>query len=258
MSGKPGTEREPKVDSTLSKGLLILEVLAQSKHGRGVSELSRELELTKSNVFRLLQTLTALGYVKHGKDKQYIATLKAWQVGRRVVDNLDLREMAAADMQMLARETQETIYLAVPEQLSVVYVDKIESQKPIRSWNPIGGNAPVYAVGTGKAIVAANYRALRSQLAGNLKRHTQRTITSLKALDDDVAVTQARGYAVDRGEFREQIFSYGAAICLPDGEALAAIGVSIPEMNLPDDADRAIGELVRAAAVNISAKLASS
>ena len=75
------TPKEPKVDSTLSKGLAILENLAASQGSKGVTELSRELELTKSNTFRLLQTLNTLGYVKHLDDKTYAATLKTWQVG---------------------------------------------------------------------------------------------------------------------------------------------------------------------------------
>ena len=70
---------EPKVDSTLSKGLSILENLSAAPAGKGVTKLSKELGLTKSNTFRLLQTLTALGtshtlptspiqsHLKHGK-----------------------------------------------------------------------------------------------------------------------------------------------------------------------------------------------
>ena len=54
--------KEPKVDSTLSKGLAILENLVGSQQGKGVTDLSKELGLTKSNTFRLLQTLTTLGY----------------------------------------------------------------------------------------------------------------------------------------------------------------------------------------------------
>ena len=255
MDEQSDPAKAPKVDSTLSKGLLILETLAQSNQSSGVTQLSRELDLTKSNVFRLLQTLMTLGYVKQAKDKQYVATLKAWQVGRNVVNNLNLREIASPEMQLLSKETHEAVYLAVPENLSVVYIDKIESQMPIRSWNPIGGSAPIHAVGTGKAILAANYASIRDQLAGNLTRHTDRTITSLKALDDDIAATKARGYAIDAGEFRDRIHSFGAAICLPDREAIAAIGVSVPEVNLPDQPEKRIGELVRMAANSVSAKL---
>lgn len=248
-------EPEPRVDSTLSKGLAILEKLASMKSGSGVSDLSRELGLTKSNTFRLLQTLTALGYVRREPDRRYAATLKAWQVGRSVVENLNLRAAASQMLLYLSEETKETIYLAVRDGLNIVYIDKIESTKPIRSWNPIGGAAPIYCVGTGKALLAEDYRLLRDQVAANLQPFTDRTITDAAALDKDVAATKLRGYAIDTGEFRPNVLSFGAAIHLPNGETAGALGVSVPDINLGEgDSDR-IGALVQHAASTVSKNL---
>ena len=119
MTAKP--TKAPKVDSTLSKGLSILENLAAAKAGKGVTELSIELGLTKSNTFRLLQSLTSLGYVKHLPDRTYATTLKTWRVGRASVENLNLRELAASELRYLSRETGEAIYLAVRE-LSLIHI----------------------------------------------------------------------------------------------------------------------------------------
>lgn len=248
--------KTPKVDSTLSKGLSILENLAHAPSGKGVTELSVELGLTKSNTFRLLQSLTTLGYVKHLESKAYAATLKTWQIGRASVDNLNLRELAAPEMSFLSKETGETIYLAVPEHLGIVYIDKIESQKPIRSWSPIGGEAPIHCVGTGKAILAANYGSMRERIKGQLTRHTEKTISSIAALDDDMNATLARGYAVDQGEFRERIWSLGAAITLPSGESIASLGISLPDVSMPENGLDRYGSLVASCAESVSAKLA--
>lgn len=246
---------EPRVDSTLSKGLAILEKLTSLKSGMGVSDLSRELGLTKSNTFRLLQTLLALGYVRREADKTYAATLKTWQVGRSVVENLNLRAAASQMMQYLADETNETIYLAVRDGLSIVYIDKVESTKPIRSWNPIGGTAPIYCVGTGKALLSVEYRQLRDQVAADLKPFTERTLISLDALDADMAATRMRGYAIDTGEFRPNTMSFGAAIVLPNGEPVGALGVSVPDVNLKDGDVERIGAHVQHAAQAVSKNL---
>ena len=249
------TAPEPKVDSTLSKGLTILENLTGSQQSKGVTELSKELGLTKSNTFRLLQTLVALGYVQHLPDKTYAATLKTWRVGRASVENLNLRELAAPELRFLSQETGEAIYLAVRENLSVVYIDKIESQKPIRSWNAIGGTAPLHCVGTGKAILAADFDRLRGKLGGSLSQHTDKTITDLTTLETDLKMTLTRGYAYDDGEFRERILSFGAAITLPGGEPIAALGISVPDINLPEGGVEKYGGLVAHAARSVSAKL---
>lgn len=224
----------------------------------GVTELSKALDLTKSNTFRLLQSLTVLGYVRQNPDKTYAATLKTWQVGRALLDNLNLRELAAPEMKYLAGETGEAIYLAVPEDLSVIYIDKRESSKPIRSWNPVGGSAPIHCVGTGKAILAQNYDALRAQVSGRLTRHTDLTITNLTDLDSDVDETRRQGYAYDKGEFRDRILSVGAAICLPNGKAIAALGVSLPNINMPDKGIDWLGSLVAHAAASVSGKVAKT
>ncbi|MGQ7843970.1 IclR family transcriptional regulator [Granulosicoccus sp. 3-233] len=248
-------KNETKVDSTLSKGLAILELLATADESKGVTDISRELGYTKSNVFRLLQTLKHLGYVRHREDKSYTATLKTWQIGRHTIENLNLRDLANDEMQHLSRETGETVYLAVQENLSVVYVSKIDSLKPIRSWNPIGGSAPLHCVGTGKAILAANYSTLRDAVKGSLTRYTDKTLTRITDLDADVEQSLKRGYSYDAGEFREGIVSVGAAISLPDRETIAAVGISLPEVNLKDVGQDKLGALVVEAAARVSARL---
>lgn len=245
----------PRVDSTLSKGLAILEKLTTARAGMGVSELSRELGLTKSNTFRLLQTLNTLGYVRQEPDKTYSATLKTWQVGRSVVENLNLRSAASRMMSYLSEETNEAVYLAVRDGLNVVYIDKIESTKPIRSWNPVGGSAPLHCVGTGKAILADEYRMLRARIAGSLERFTDKTITDIGALDKDISAARLRGYAIDAGEFRQNTYSIGAAIRLPNGATAGALGVSVPDVNLRDGDLEKIGAHVQHAARAVSESL---
>jgi DNA-binding IclR family transcriptional regulator len=245
----------PKLDSTLSKGLTILEALTDAKSAKGVTELAKELGLTKSNTFRLLQTLRALGYVKHTANRNYAATLKTWQVGRNVIEHMNLREIANEEMHQLSDATGETIYLAVPEGLSVVYINKIDSVKPVRSWNQIGGTAPIHCVGTGKAILAANYTKLRDSIKTRLDRYTDNTLTTIDALDDNVKQTQQNGYAIDNGEYRDRVISFGAAVTLPDREAVAALGISVPDINLPADGRERMGRLVRDAARSVSKRL---
>lgn len=249
---KTESKTEPRIDSTLSKGLRILEALAAAPEGRGVTALSRELELTKSNTYRLLRTLSELGYVRPTPDRTYQVTMKVWQVGQKVIDNLDICQAATSQMRALSKSTGEAIYLAVPSDISVIYVDKVESTRPIRSFTPKGGTAPMHCVGTGKALLAANYDNLRDSIKNHLDRYTDKTITSIKAMDKDIADTQTRGYAVDHGEYRENIMSFGATIHLPNGEAIAAIGVSAPNINLTPERIDDICEATVSAAHSIT------
>ena len=247
-----------KVDSTLLKGLKILETLANSPTEKGVTELSLELEMTKSNTFRLLRSLSILGYVNQPDGKNYSCTMKAWQLGQRIMDHLDLPTIAASQMRKLSQTTGATIYLAVQDGLSVLYIDKIDSTQPIRSWSLKGGMAPLYCVGPGKAILAEQYSLLREQLKGELVQYTDKTLTTLQQLDQDMEKTRERGYAIDTGEYRDRIMSFGAAIKAPNGEVLGALGVSIPDINLKEGDLEKISIAVRDAGIIVSAKIAES
>ena len=138
-----------------------------------------------------------------------------------------------------------------------IYIDKIESTKPIRSFTPKGGSAPIHCVGTGKALLAADYDILRESVRSRLTKFTPVTMTSMRKLDADMQATLARGYAVDNGEYRDRIHSFGSAIFLPNGKAVAALGVSAPDVNLEEGRAEEVCQFVKQAADAVSTELAN-
>src|SRR5437016_5187744 len=103
--GESVRRRGGGMETTLVKGLKMLEAVARSDGPRGVSELARELGVTRSNAHRLLQTLSALGYVRHDVERgQYESTLRLFELGSGIVARLDLRTVAHPIMQSLAGE----------------------------------------------------------------------------------------------------------------------------------------------------------
>ncbi|MEM7222147.1 MAG: IclR family transcriptional regulator [Pseudomonadota bacterium] len=251
-----GEGPKERVDSTLFKGLMILETLAAAPDGFGVTELSRQLGLTKSNTFRLLQSLCTLGYVRRRDDRLYVATTKVWKVGLLVMEQFEVRDYAAPDMRHLSELTGETIYLAILDGASLLYIDKIEGTQPIRTWTPKGGNVPIHSVGTGKALLAYNYDSLRGAVIGTLEGFTEKTITTAQKLDEEVAKIRKAGVAIDWGEYRAQVYSIGAPIFGPGGAAIAAIGVSVPAANCTKSEVKKIAAQVIEAAGSITRKIA--
>src|SRR5690349_24819833 len=102
------------MDSTLLKGLSVLERVAMSEEPRGVTELAEELPLTKSNVHRILKTLEAAGYLTRDETtRRYKLTLKLWELGLSVVSKMDLRVQASPWLKGLSETTRETVHLSV-------------------------------------------------------------------------------------------------------------------------------------------------
>jgi DNA-binding IclR family transcriptional regulator len=216
------------LDKTLHKGLALLEILSGKRELVGVANLARETGWGRSNVHRILQTLEATGYVRNVGGR-YEASLKLWELGCRILEGVDLKRVAQAQMGELADATEETVHLSILNGVEVVYLDKIESSQPVRAYTAVGGRAPAYCVATGKALIAFAEADLLRRIEARLVRHTSSTITEVAAMRKEIEAIRRLGYAVNRGEWREQVWGVASPIRNAAGEVVAAIGVSGPE-----------------------------
>jgi DNA-binding IclR family transcriptional regulator len=244
------------MNNTLIKGLQLLEFLARSDSALGVTELATSLELGKSNVHRLLQALVDLGYVRKDETRgMYQATLKLWELGTALEGRLTIKSAAHNAMERLLRNTRETVHLSVLDGDEVVYIHKLDSPEPVRAYSEIGGRAPAYCVGTGKAILAWQNETYLQQLSRRLTRHTEKTITNPAELMQELERIRSAGYAVNRGEWRETVWGVAAPILNSEGNVLAAIGVSGPSARIKPTHIKRLAADVMEAAENVSGRL---
>ena len=242
------------MDSTLLKGLTVLEYLAKSDAPRGISDLARALGLNKSNVHRTLQTLIAAGYVRAISSGTYECTLKLFELGSVVLARVDVRQAAEPFMQSLAEQTRETIHLSVLDEAEVIYLHKIESPHPVRAYSSIGGRAPAYCVASGKALLAYNDKVLQA-LPDRLPAFTTRTISSLDKLKRELERVRAQGFAINRGEWREGVCGLAAIVQDARGKGIASIGISGPSDRLNLAALRRFSNMVVDASRSLSRAL---
>src|SRR3546814_7288592 len=101
------------MDRAVARGLAMLEVLAEAGPMR-LSRLAGEVDLQKSTVHRILQTLVALGYVEQDAETgTYGPSLKLWEMGSAVVVEHPVKRAASIFVQTLHKETGETVSLLV-------------------------------------------------------------------------------------------------------------------------------------------------
>ena len=241
-----------RVDTTLFKGLLILETLAASPLPLGITEISRQLKLNKSNVFRLIQTLCKTKYVVQQPDRTYRPTMKIWRVGINLVGHHQLCLRARPAMNQLAKVTGETVLLSVLEGLRTLYIEKIESNQPVRAYADRGATAPLHCVATGKVLLGFDYSNLRGPIAGMLTRHTQKTITDPAVLDAEIRAVLRAGYAINAGEYRDDVGGVAAPVFAQGSGVVAALGISGPLQRLTRQRMKELGPLVARAAKSIS------
>lgn len=249
------------MDSTLAKGLGVLEWLARQGEGARLADVAQALGLGRSNAHRTLQTLVQCGWATQDGASRYSASLKLFELGALVDGAVDLKNRLHPFLAALAQATGETIHLAVLDGPDIVYLDKFDSPLPVAAYSRIGGRAPAYCVASGKALLAAlalNDAALRTKLGvatDDLPAHTPHTLATLAALQADLAAARARGWASNFEEWRLGVCGLGAAVFNARAEPVAAIGMSVPAIRCTPAQASALALQLRACAAQASASL---
>ena len=231
----------------------LLKAVAQSRQPRTVNELASATGLNRSTAWRLLATLD-----RHGLVERDPATQR-YSVGYAVL------QMAAAGgsdalvrrarpvLERLAVTTGETASLAVAKRFELVYVDQVEAPN-IMSPNWLGRSVPLHATSSGKAFLAWLPPEEREALMpARLKRYTDATITSRRALEDELDAVRRDGYSICAGELEETEYGASAAVLNERQRPVAIVSVWGPQHRLPRerlaevgaDAVRAAGEIER-------------
>ena len=244
------------MEQTVQKAMNLLEALVRSGQPRRLTELSRELGLTKPNVYRLLSTLSVLGYVKKDPATSlYSPTLKLWEMGSLLVRDVDLVSIAGPRIRRLCEEAHESVQLAVFDSGFAVYVDKVDSSHPLKAITTIGSRVPATVTSTGKALLAWLPAHALEQAMEHAKRFTPLTLMTRRDVERDLDETRARGYAINRGEFRVGVC--GIAVPLRDRGAhvVASIGVWGAEKNILGPRREELARMALAAARDVSRAL---
>ncbi|MEV7285005.1 IclR family transcriptional regulator [Streptomyces sp. NPDC093252] len=237
--------------------LRVLEEVA-IRQPIGVGELSRVLGMPKSTVQRALRTLHEAGWIRPagGELTRWAVTTKALDVGRHASGDLGLRDAAVPVMEELRRRTEETIHLTVLEGDRMVLIERLETTKPVRTNMSLGHALPMHASANGKAVLASGAPgAVDALLAGDLPRFTDTTITDPDGLRTELDLVRARGYAVNRGEWRSDVGSVASAVLGADGEPVASLSVNVPMSRLTDETEATFAAAVTEAARTLSARL---
>lgn len=242
--------------SAAARAFSVLEHLSAYK-SQGLEELSRELGLAKPTVYRFLQTLQELGYVRRDHEDRWAMSLKLFTVGSRALDHLDLYAAARPVAEELAEELGETIHMAVLDERSAVYVLKIESRYTIRMYSRVGRRVPLYCTAIGKVLLAnAAPAELDEHLIGvRFVPFTAHTLSGRSAFEAELVRVRAEGFARDVEEHEEGIICLAAPVYDYRGKVLAALSASWPRFRYERNDEAALVSAVKEAAARISAIL---
>ncbi len=235
---------------SVQRAATLLEAVADSPRPRTAPELAEACGLHRSTAWRILATLEEAGLVdRNPATNRYSIGPAVARLAAGASDSLP--RLARPHLEELSRRTGETVSLALPRRLQLVYVDQVQAPHVMAAdW--LGRAVPLHATSTGKALLAfLPPEELHTALSQSLPQFTEQTITGPDELRDELERTRRRGYAVSRGELETGLWGASAPIRDRAGRAIAVVSVWGAEGRLK--AKGSLDELGRAAAATADA-----
>ena len=230
-------EKANYIIRSVSHALDVLEQFTGEADELGVTELSKRLKLHKNNIFRLLATLESRGYIEQNKaTENYRLGVHSLQLGQAYVGRMGLLRQARPIMEALVKQCRETAYVAVARRGGVVPLESVDADQPIRLVSQIGESLPLHCTAVGKVLLAFESEdEQKTRLPEALKKYTGNTITERSALLQQLRSVTEKGYAVDAGEYLEDIRSIAVPIKDYTRRVVGALAVSGPAYRMTSE-----------------------
>lgn len=243
MSEAPTSSRSLLTSVARAADVLLL-FTRDERDDLGVTEVGDALGLSKAVVHRTLTTLAAKGLVEADpRTRRYRLGPAALTLGVHYGDRLDVRRLAAPALRSLSARTGETATLAIRSGDERVYVDQVPPDREVQMTVVLGRPAPLHAGAAAKAILAFLPDAERDRyLDQALEPVTERTLTTPRALRDELATIHRRGYATSIEERRSGAASVAAPLLDHRDQPAAVVCLCGPADRLRDQ----VGELATA------------
>ncbi len=224
--------REPRYSQSLERGLAILSCFTAKRPVLGIADIADELGMSRSTTHRYVITLVALGYLEQGASRKYRLGMRVTDLGMAALNSTGLREHAHPYLEDLRQRTSYTASLAVLDGTEVLYVDRVSSfrrgqNSTARDLRP-GSRVPAYCTALGKLMIANLPDSEQRDVLVSIRpaKHTPNTITSKKALREELDQVRAAGFAVNDEELASGLLAIAAPVRDAARDVVAAVGLS--------------------------------
>jgi IclR family pca regulon transcriptional regulator len=228
----------------------------------GIADIADELGMSRSTTHRYVITLVALGYLEQGASRKYRLGLRVTDLGMSALNSTGLREHSHPYLEELRQRTSYTVNLSVLDGADILYVDRARSfrrgQSKIDLGLHPGSRLPAYCTSMGKLLMAYLPEPEQKDLFSEIKltKLGPNTITSKKALRDELDEVADAGFAVNDEELAAELHSISAPVRNESREVVAAVNMAAHSsmISLEELVD-ALGPHLVSTADRISARL---
>ena len=189
----------PSVDKAL-RALLVLADAGPA--GMPLSEVASRLGLNKSSLHVTLNALRFRDFVAQSPSTGFYCLGSAvGQLSQTYLNSLDIRSVLRPAVILLAERINEVCHIAVLDGTEILYIEKIESMRPIQPGTRVGMRLPALTTAMGRAMIAFEYPTydiFESRFDKALFPRTPNAPTTLAEEWERIQQVKKKGFGVDR------------------------------------------------------------
>lgn len=242
---------------SIDRAVAILECFSEDKRELKLSEIAQKLDLNKSTVHGLLNTLKYHRFIDQDETTQkYRLGIRFIIYGDMVVNSMDITSFASHIIDTTCAKIEETVHIAMLDGSDIVFIEKKECNNPIKSTTKIGARIPAHSTADGRIILSyLDKDKIKELLPRYIKKLTPNTVTDKQKLMEILSKARANGYAIDCEETVQGLVCVAAPIFDHKGIVKYSLSVTGPAVRMSEGKIHEYIDIIKEAANKISYKI---
>lgn len=249
------SNKSKKILQSVQNGLKILKLFSKEKPIWGITEISRELDIPKSSVSRLINDLMHEGYLRKS-GRHYMLGLSLLELSGVIMSQLEIHREAFDPLKSLVNKVNENAHISTLDGTNLVYILKVEAKQTIRLLSHVGHHRSPSCSAPGKLLLAFQPKEIVEKVIEiGLPKRGPNSVTDPEVLRKQLKQIRKDEYCVCINEMHDDVVSMAAPIKDYTGKVIASVNVAAPRSRFGDERiEQCIGEIIKTAK-EISKKL---
>ena len=209
-----------------SKGLATIEAFTDATDRLSITDVAQATGLDRATARRCLLTLVHGGYASFD-GKFFTLTPKILRLGYSYLASARLPTLVQPFLDRLMNETDQPASAGVLDGHHVVHVARASQRRVMTANLSPGSRIPAYCSAMGRVLLSAMPDAGAEALIAEMDRRklTERTLTDIGLIMDQVRLTRERGYGAVDQEFEIGLCALAVPVRDPRGKVIAALNI---------------------------------
>lgn len=250
--------RTRQTGSTGERLLKLMHTVTEAGRPLSLPEITEAVGLPKPTVHRLVSLLEDSGHlIKEADARRYAPGPALHRMALAVLQSQPRKSARHAVLRRLADKVGEACNIVLLDGDQLTYIDRVDTQWPLRIRLEVGSHVPVHCTATGKLLLALQPKRVRDRLirSAPLASMTPHTITDPDRLESVLRQIRHARVGTDDQEFLPEMVAVAVPVTPPAGPPVVAVSIHAPVFRRSLAALRGFLPDLRAAARELEAVL---